>query len=83
MRLEKKSFDEGDGVFRVVNKVFSDPVEPNNAIHLKQVKFEFLKILADQQDILKCELEDYDTLRIYYDGSCWVAESQAKVRRKQ
>jgi hypothetical protein len=82
MRREQKRFDEGEGTFRLVNKVFSDPVDQNETLRMRQVKFEFVRILADQQDLLKCGMEEYDTLRIYHDGICWIAESQAKVYGK-
>ena len=51
MRRETKRFDEGDGVYRVVNRVYSDPISPSSP-NLQRVAGEFLKMLADSQDIL-------------------------------
>lgn len=78
MRRETKRFDEGDGVYRIVNRVYSDPVSPSSP-NLHMAAGEFFKMLADSQDILRCELNNYETLKIYHDGNSWIAESQAKV----
>lgn len=78
MRRETKRFNEGEGTFRVVNRVFDDPIPPNSAT-LHRAKYEFLKILAQTQDVLKCGMDEYETLKVYYDGTSWVAETQVRV----
>lgn len=80
MRRDIKRFDEGDGVFRVVNRIYSDPIDRNSP-NMQRAAAEFLKMLADSQEILLCDLHQYETLKIYYDGNSWIAESQAKVIR--
>lgn len=81
MRRETKRFNQGDGVFKVVNRVFSDPVD-RQSTDVHKTKLQFLKILADCQDILRCESAEYETLKIYFDGNCWIAESQAVIQER-
>lgn len=78
MRRETKRFNEGDGTFRVVNRVFDDPT-PQNSPNLHRAKYDFLTVLAQTQDVLKCGMDEYETLKVYYDGNSWVAETQVRV----
>ncbi len=75
MRRETKRFLEEDG-YRVVNKIYSDPVHPD---HAHKEKTLFIKAISDVQEILLCEMRDFDTLRIYQDGNHWIAETQVRV----
>ena len=79
MHRETKRFKEADG-YRVVNRVYSDPVSRiSQRLHIAKV--EFMRILNDTPEILRCELQEFDTLRIFYDGNQWIAESQANVQQ--
>jgi hypothetical protein len=74
MKRESKRFLEEDG-YRIVNKVWSDEISGNPHID----KHMFMKILLDTPEILRCDSQEFDTLRVFQDGNYWVAESQARV----
>lgn len=78
MRRDVKKFKEGDDQVRIVNRIFSRQVERGNPL-FQTVKVELLRSIADTPEILLCELNDFEVMRVYHDGNSWVAESQATV----
>jgi hypothetical protein len=78
MRRETKKFKEGDDQVRIVNRIFSRQTDRNSPT-FQLVKIELLRSIAENPEILLCELNPFEVLKVYHDGTSWVAESQATV----
>jgi hypothetical protein len=78
MRRETKKFKEGDDQVRIVNRIFSRQTDRNSPT-FQLVKIELLRSIAENPEILLCELNSFEVLKVYHDGTSWVAESQATV----
>lgn len=78
MRRETKRFKEGDDQLRIVNKVYGQQIDrasPSFQAH----KHELIRKIAENPEIVLCDLNDFEVLKVYYDGFSWVAESQSTV----
>lgn len=78
MRRETKRFWEGDDQVRIVNRIFSEQTQRNSP-SFDMTKFRLLKNIAENPEILLCELNHFEVLKVYHDGTSWVAESQATI----
>ena len=78
MRRDVKKFKEGDDQVRIVNRIFSSPVDRGSPV-FQLIKIQLLKSIAETPEILLCELNDFEVMKVYHDGISWVAESQATI----
>ncbi len=46
------------------------------------IKFALLSSLAAQPELTYCKGEHFETLKMYWSGSCWVVEAEAIVNSK-
>jgi hypothetical protein len=78
MRRETKRFKEGEDQVRIVNKVYGQQID-RASTNFQAHKHELIKKIAENPEIALCDLNDFEVLKVYYDGFSWVAESQATV----
>jgi hypothetical protein len=78
MRRETKRFKEGEEQVRIVNRVHGEPVDRLSPA-FQAYKHDLVRRIADNPEITRCELNDFEVLKVYHDGNNWVAESQAVV----
>ena len=77
--VTKVRFD--DSHWRWKNKIVSDPCV-KNSIEGKMLLAHMFQTFIDQPQILSCGGESFDALKIYHDGTHWVIETEAVVRKE-
>lgn len=63
----------GDGRHRYKVQLMSEPVEKGTTQERLE-KASVLRAIADQPDLSVVNGEDFETMRAFYSGSCWVFE---------
>lgn len=68
---------------RVRVRVESDPCEPEERQKFLWLRNHLLQTIADNPSMMDCQLEPFETLKVYHNGDCWVADAEAVISRTE
>lgn len=76
MKETRSKVQISDTETRYLTRVFSDPVAENTH-EAYQAQFQFLADLGFHRQISLCGDGPFQRMRMFHDGTCWVAEFEA------
>ena len=78
MKRSQSITNTGDGKAQSKVTLVADEVVPGSDDYRKQ-RYQLLTSLGNQLELSQCSGHDFETMRMFYDGACWVMEFTSTV----